>query len=84
MDRIDAFNVMDSLTEMYVFHIRYTKVGCQSHKIRGYRIESQPFYHKEVCNGVLNLQLKELKVRGFNVTSYYIEKVMVSDVEKQF
>lgn len=84
MDRINAFNVMDSLTDMYVFHIRYTKVGSQSGKIRGYRIESQPFYHKEVCNGVLNMQLKELQVRGFNVTSYYIEKIMVSDVEKQF
>ena len=81
MKRIDSFNVMYSLTEMYVFHIRYTKVGCQSCKVRGYRIESQPFFHREVCNGVLNLQLKELKVRGFEVTSYYIEKVMVSDVQ---
>ncbi len=84
MDRIDAFNVMDSLTEMYVFHITYEKAGNKSRNIRRFRIESAPFYHKEVCNGVLNLQLKELKVRGFSVTSYYIEKVMVSDVEKQF
>lgn len=84
MDRIDAFNVMDSLTEMYVFHIRYTKVGTQSGKVRGYRIESMPFYHKEVCNGALGQQLKELQVKGFNVTCYYIEKVLVSDVEKQF
>ena len=84
MKRVDSFNVMHNLTEMYVFHIRYTKLGCQSHKIRCYRIESQPFYHKEVCNGVLNLQLKELQVRGYKVTCYYIEKVMVSNLEPQF
>lgn len=84
MERIDAYNVMDSLTEMYVFHIRYEKAGDKSRKIRRFRIESTPFYYKEVCNGALNQQLKELKVRGFNVTSYYIEKVLVSDVEKQF
>lgn len=84
MERINAFNVMDSLAEMYVFHIRYEKAGNKSRNIRRFRIDSAPFYHKEVCNGALCQQLKELQVRGFNVTCYYIEKVMVSDVEKQF
>lgn len=84
MERIDSFNVTDNLVEMYVFHIRYRNKSRKTNRVRTFSMESTPFYHREVCSGAMYFEVSDLKARGFEVTSYYIEKIMVPDVEPQY
>lgn len=84
MDRINAFNVTDNLVEMYVFHIRYRNKSKKTNRIRTFSMESTPFNYREVCSGAMYFEISDLKARGFEVTSYYVEKIMVPDVEQQF
>lgn len=83
MDRIDSFNVMESLTQMYVFKIRYSRPR-KGRYANTYRIESSPFNFREVCVGAMHHEIAVLKAKGMNIESYYVESVLASDTEKQF
>lgn len=83
MDRIDSFNVMESLTQMYVFKIRYSRPR-KGRYANTYRIESAPFNFKETCLGAMYHEIDVLKAKGMEIGSYYVEAVMASDTEKQF
>lgn len=85
MEQIDLFNASENLVPMYVFHIAYRKCSkMNNHWYRKFKLESTPFYHREVCAGAMSCNVSELKAKGYEVTSYYIERVMVPDVEQQF
>lgn len=84
MERIDSFNASENLVEMYVFHIAYRKVSSNSRWQPKYTMESTPFYHREVCSGAMSINISDLKFNGFEITSYYIEKVMVPESEQQY
>lgn len=85
MERIDSFNASDNLVEMYVFHIAYRKCSkSNNHWYRKFTMESTPFYHREVCSGAMSYNVSELKAKGYDVTSFHIEKVLFPDVEPQF
>lgn len=84
MDRKDSFNCMENLVEKYVFHIKYTKSDMSLRQLRSMSLESVPFIYRETCSGCLQQAMAELKSRGFIIKNYYIEKVMVSDVEPDF
>lgn len=84
MERIDSFNCMENLVERYVFHIKYTKSDMSLRQLRSLTLESVPFIYRETCSGCMQQAMAELKARGFVIKNYYIEKVMVSDVEQEF
>lgn len=83
MEKKDSYNVMDELTQMYVFNIRYSRPskGRYSNK---YRIESSPFNFRETCVGAMYHEIDVLTAKGMFIDSYYIETVLASDTEKQF
>ena len=83
MERIDSFNVSDSLTQMYVFSVRFSRPSSGRYTCK-YRIESSPFNYKETCVGAMQQEIAELKAKGMNILSYYVEAVMASDITKQF
>ncbi len=84
MERIDSFNCQENLVPMYVFHIAYRKGTFNANWYRKFKMESTPFYHREVCAGAMSCNVSELKAKGYEVTSYYIEKVMFPENEQQF
>lgn len=84
MERIDSFNCSEKLTEMYVFRIFYRNKTKISNRPRTFRMESAPFYHREVCRSVMYIEVDDLKARGFEIVSYYVDVQLVPDVEKQF
>lgn len=84
MKRIDSFNCSENLVEKYVFHIKYTKSDMSLRQLRSMSVESVPFIYRETCSGCLQQTMAELKSRGFIIKNYYIEKVMVLDVEQEF
>lgn len=84
MEKIDSFNAFDNLVEMYVFHISYRKVSTNPRWQPKYKMESAPFIHREVCQGAMNCNISEFKAKGFEVTSYYVEKVLLPDNEQQY
>lgn len=81
MERIDSFNCQENLVAMYVFHLAYRKVSTNPKWQPKYTMESAPFIHREVCSGAMHCNISDLKLKGFDITSYYIEKVMVPDTE---
>lgn len=83
MDKIDSFNASDNLKQMYVFSVRFSRPSSGRYSCK-YRIESSPFNYKESCAGAMHQEINELKAKGMNILSYYIEAVMASDTTKQF
>lgn len=83
MEKVDSFNVMDILAQMYVFNICYSRPSKGRYSNR-YRIESSPFNFRETCVGAMYHELDSLKAKGMVIDSYYIETVLASDTEKQF
>lgn len=84
MERIDSFNCMENLVEKYVFHVKYHKSDMKLHMLRNVSLESVPFTHRECCSGCMQQAMAELKARGFEITHYHIEKVIVSDTTEEF
>lgn len=83
MEKIDSFNVSDSLKRMYVFSVRFSRPSSGRYS-RKYRVESSPFNYKETCVGAMKQEIAELKAKGMNILSYYIEAVIASDTTKQY
>lgn len=81
MEKIDSYNCSEKLVEMYVFHIRFCKTTSKYRFMRYMSIESTPFNYRECCDGCMTQTLTELRAKKYKIITYYIEKVMVSDVE---
>lgn len=83
MKRVNSFNVMDDLKNMYVFHIVYSVPNTGSY-FKKCSIESSPFYFRDTCLGAMHHEIDVLQAKGAVITSCYVEMVMVPDSEKQF
>lgn len=83
MKRVNSFNVMDDLKQMFVFHVVYCAPNKGSY-FKKCSIESSPFNYRETCLGAMRHEIDVLQAKGAVITSCYVESVMVSDTEKQF
>lgn len=84
MKRVNSFNVMDDLKEMYVFHVAYCAPNHKGLYSKKCSIESSPFNFRDTCLGAMHHEIDVLQAKGAVITSCYVDMVMVPDTEKQF
>lgn len=68
------------MTEIYIFHIRYYKIGKKSGRKMYRRMDSIPYAFCDICSDAMRDSLRMIDSnKEFGIDSYWIESVFLDE-----